>query len=103
MSENSTHRLAKKKAAGFGGKTECSLPGNKRLDVNNTNRRRDTEIERSGLPNRLVAATQRLKKSRTSQKPNTGPTKRHAKCSQNQVQGRNILLKREWETCSLAN
>lgn len=68
MPEKSTHRRAKKKAAGYGGKTEVSLPGNKRLDAITKNRRRATEVERSGLPNRLDAAAQRLKKSRASKK-----------------------------------
>ncbi len=68
MSEKSSHFRAKKRAAGSRGRTEVSLPGNKRLDAITRNRKRATEIERSGLPYRLVAAAQRLKKSRAPQK-----------------------------------
>lgn len=68
MSEKSIHRRAKKKAAGTGGRTEVSLPGNKRLDAITKNRKRATEVERSGSPKRLVAAAQRLKKSGAPQR-----------------------------------
>lgn len=68
MPEKSTHYRAKRKAAGFRGRTEVPLRGNKRLDAITKNGKRATEVERSGLPNRLVAAAQRLKKSRAPQK-----------------------------------
>ncbi len=68
MPEKSTHRRAKKKAAGYGGKTEVSLPGKKRLDAITKNRRRATEVERSGSPKRLADSAQRLKKSGVPQR-----------------------------------
>ena len=68
MPEKSTHYRAKKKAAGFRGRTEVPLRGNKRLDAITRNRRRATEVERSGWSNRLDAAAQRLKKSCASQR-----------------------------------
>lgn len=68
MPEKSTHRRAKKKAAGYGGRTEVSLPGNRRLDAITKNRRRATEVERSGSPKRLAVAAQRLKKSGAPQR-----------------------------------
>ena len=68
MPEKTTHRRAKKKAAGYGGKTEVPLLGGKRLDALTEGGRRATEGERSGTAAGLNAAARRLKKSGASQK-----------------------------------
>ena len=66
MSESSAHRKAKQKAAGKSGKTEVSLPGNRRLDA--ATKKKATEVERSGNPASLEKAAQRLKDSKKPQK-----------------------------------
>ncbi len=68
MPETPAHRRAKKRAAGSGGKTEVSLRGKQRLDALTKGGGRATEVERSGSPAGLGAATQRLKKSGAPQK-----------------------------------
>ena len=68
MPESSAHRRAKKRAAGFGGRTEVPLRGKQRLDALTKGGGRATEVERSGSTAGLVAAAQRLKKSGARQK-----------------------------------
>ena len=68
MPEKSTHRRAKKRAAGPGGRTEVPLRGKQRLDALTKGGGRATEVERSGSSAGLNAATQRLKKSGAQQK-----------------------------------
>ena len=63
MPETPSHRRAKNKAAGPGGRTEVPLPGGKRLDARTQGGDRATEIERSGSPQGLEAAALRLKQS----------------------------------------
>ena len=66
MSETKSHKRAKRKAAGKSGKTEVPLKGGGRLDA--ASRRRATEVERSGDPEKLHLAAKRLKRSRKPQK-----------------------------------
>ena len=68
MSETPSHRRAKNRAAGPGGKTEVAIPGNQRLDALSKGRARATEVERSGSRVGLEAAADRLKKSGAAQK-----------------------------------
>lgn len=66
MSETTSHKRAKKRAAGKSGKTEVLLKQNKRLDAET--KKRATEVERSGSMDRLKKAAKRLKKSGKHQK-----------------------------------
>ena len=66
MSETTSHKRAKRKAAGASGKTEVPLPGRRRLDA--ATRNRATEVERSGSPQKLALAVRRLKSSGKRQK-----------------------------------
>ncbi len=66
MAETPSHKRAKAAAAGKSGQTEKPLPGNRRLDA--ASPKRATEIERSGAPQKLVQAAQRLKASGKPQK-----------------------------------
>ena len=68
MPETPTHRRAKRRAAGPGGRTEVPLGGKQRLDALTKGGGRATEVERSGSTLGLNAAAQRLKKSRAPQK-----------------------------------
>ena len=70
MPESPTHKAAKHRAAGKGGKTEVPIKGGQRLDAT----RKDTaiEVERSG---NLDKAAARLKKSGKSQKVLVVPQK----------------------------
>ena len=68
MPEKPSHRRAKNKAAGPGGRTEVPLPGGKRLDARTQDGRRATEVERSGTRRGLEAAARRLKQTRAPQK-----------------------------------
>jgi len=68
MSETRSHRRAKKRAAGRGGRTEVRLKGGKRLDALTKRGRRATEVERSGSTAGLTAAAKRLKRSGAPQK-----------------------------------
>ena len=68
MPETQSHKRAKQKAAGRGGKVEQKLPGRKRLDAITKSGKTATEIERSGTTQGLSKAAQRLKKSRAKQK-----------------------------------
>lgn len=68
MPETPTHRRAKRRAAGSGGRTEVPLQGRQRLDALTKGGRRATEVERSGSSSGLNAAARRLKKSGASQK-----------------------------------
>ena len=66
MAESQSHKRAKSKAAGKGGKTETPLSGNRRLDAQTKNKA--TEVERSSSNERLERAAQRLKDSGLPQK-----------------------------------
>lgn len=66
MSESKSHKRAKKRAAGKGGRTEVPLNGGKRLDAASSTTA--TEVERSGSTARLEAAARRLKASRKKKK-----------------------------------
>lgn len=66
--ETKSHKRAKAKAAGKGGKTEKKLPGGKRLDAITKGDGTATEVERSGTTQGLNRAAQRLKKSGARQK-----------------------------------
>ena len=68
MPETPTHRRAKRRAAGPGGRTEVLLRGKQRLDALTKGGGRATEVERSGSTSGLNAAAERLKKSRAPQK-----------------------------------
>lgn len=61
MSESSSHKKAKSRAAGASGQTEKKISGNRRLDAVSTNKA--TEIERSGTYECLENAARRLKQS----------------------------------------
>ncbi len=63
MPEKPSHRRAKSKAAGPGGRTEVPLPGGKRLDARTRGGGRATEVERSGSAQGLAAAARRLNQS----------------------------------------
>lgn len=79
MPESSSHKRAKGRAAGKKGKTEVSLPGNRRLDAATS--KKATEVERSGNQRNLVKAAQRLKSSRKSQKVLQVPQKDMSKAA----------------------
>ena len=66
MSETSSHKRAKSKAAGKSGKTEVPIKGNRRLDA--ASKHKASEIERSGNKEALEKAARRLKASRKPQK-----------------------------------
>ena len=61
MSETTSHKRAKARAAGKQGKTEVPLKGGRRLDA--ASPRTATEVERSGNRRSLDAAARRLKAS----------------------------------------
>ena len=61
MAETKSHKQAKNNAAGASGTTEKPLSGGRRLDA--ATRKRATEVERSGSPQRLQQAARRLKSS----------------------------------------
>ncbi len=66
MSESSSHKRAKSKAAGKSGKTEAPLQRNRRIDA--VTSKKATEVERSGTKSGLKKAAQRLKDSRKPHK-----------------------------------
>ena len=68
MPESKSHRRAKNRAAGRGGRTEVRLRGNKRLDALTKGGGRATEVERSGTAAGLNAAAKRLRSSGAKQK-----------------------------------
>ena len=68
MAESTSHKNAKRKAAGSGGQTEVPLSGNRRLDAKTESGKRATEVERSGSSAGLEKAAARLKSSRAKQK-----------------------------------
>lgn len=67
MAESRSHKSAKRRAAGKGGKTEAKLPGNRRLDAKSSGGARATEVERSGSPAKLRKAARRLRDSGANQ------------------------------------
>ena len=66
MTESKSHERAKNRAAGKSGETEVKIPGGRRVDA--MTQSRATEIERSGTPEALRRAAQRLKASGAPQK-----------------------------------
>jgi len=66
MSESSSHKRAKSKAAGKSGQTEVPLSKNRKLDAATKNRA--TEVERSGTNSGLKKAVERLRDSKKNQK-----------------------------------
>lgn len=68
MTESQSHKTAKRKAAGKGGRTEVPLKGGKRLDAKTKSGKTATEVERSGSAAGLQKAAGRLKKSRSKRK-----------------------------------
>lgn len=68
MSESSTHKQTKAKAAGRGGKTEVPLSRGRRLDAISASGNRATEVERSGSSFGLEKAAERLKDSGAKQR-----------------------------------
>ena len=65
MSKSDSHKNAQSKAAGKNGYTEFSLNNGKKLDAMSANKKRATEVERSG---NFSEAAARLKSSGASQK-----------------------------------
>ena len=63
MTESRSHKSAKRKAAGKGGRTEVRLKGGRRLDAKTKSGNTATEVERSGSNSALEKAAGRLKKS----------------------------------------
>ncbi len=80
MTESKSHRAAKRKAAGKGGKTEVPLSRGRRLDALSPSGRA-TEVERSGNTNALQAAARRLKASKAKQRVLQVPQKDMAKAA----------------------
>lgn len=68
MAETSSHKRAKSKAAGAGGKKEVPLSGGRRLDALSAGGGRATEVERSGDPVNLEKAARRLAASNAKQR-----------------------------------
>lgn len=68
MSETTSHKRAKSKAAGKNGQTEVKISRNRRLDAVTKSGKRITEVERSGSTQGLNKAANRLKSRRSSQK-----------------------------------
>ena len=68
MSESSSHKKTKAKAAGRNGKTEVPLSGGRRLDALSSDGKRATEVERSGTSDGLKKAARRLRDSGAKQK-----------------------------------
>ena len=79
MGKSPSHKRAQAKAAGKQGRTEAPLPGGRRLDAKLG--RKATEVERSGNPARLVAASRRLKAAHASQRVLQVPQKDMAKAA----------------------
>ena len=68
MTETTSHKKAKGRAAGKSGKKEVPLSRGKRLDALSSSGKTATEIERSGDMRSLKAAASRLKSSGASRK-----------------------------------
>lgn len=68
MAETPSHKRAKSKAAGPGGKTEVPLSKGRRLDALSAGGGRATEVERSGTTTGLQKAAKRLQESKAKQK-----------------------------------
>lgn len=79
MSESTSHKRAKARAAGRSGRTEVPIKGGRRLDAK-TNKRA-TEVERSSTANGLRKAAHRLKITPSSQKVLQVPEKDMAKAA----------------------
>jgi hypothetical protein len=68
MSESGPHRRAKWRSAGRGGRVEVPLPSGRRLDALSWNGAWATEVETSGLFERLALAAWRLAESGAPQR-----------------------------------
>lgn len=68
MSKSQSHKKAQINAAGNKGKTEVKLRSGKILDALTSSGKRATEVERSGSPQALLKAAERLKESGSPQK-----------------------------------
>jgi hypothetical protein len=79
MPESSSHRRAKRHAAGNSGRTEVPLPGGRRVDARTP--KTATEIERSGNAASLTAAARRLAASRAPRKVLQVPQKDMARAA----------------------
>lgn len=66
MSETSSHKRAKRRAAGKSGRTETPISRGRRIDA--TTNKKATEVERSGSSSGLEKAARRLKSSGKKQK-----------------------------------
>lgn len=82
MSESTSHRRAKNQAAGTHGETEVTLSRNGRLDALTSGGGRATEVERSGQPQRLREAAQRLDSSGATQRVLQVPNQDMSKASE---------------------
>ena len=82
MSETPSHKRAKAKAAGPGGKTEVPIKGGRRLDAKTAGGKKATEIERSGTTQGLSQAARRLKASKAPQKVHQVPQQDMGKAAQ---------------------
>ena len=72
MPKSNSHSRAQAKAAGKGGKTEASIKNGQKVDAMTANKKRATEVERSG---NFAKAAQRLKDSGCPQKVMQVPQK----------------------------
>lgn len=85
MGESSSHKKAKRKAAGKSGKTEVKLSRNRRLDA--ATKIKATEVERSGSTKGLNKAVSRLKDSGKKQRVLVVPQKDMDKASKAMREG----------------
>ena len=79
MSELSSHKRAKSRAAGKSGQTEKKISGNRRVDA--VTKKKATEVERSGTSKGLQKAASRLNSTKKSQKSLQVPQKDMNKAS----------------------
>ncbi len=79
MSESTSHKRAKSKAAGKSGTTEKKLKSGQRLDAKTP--KKATEVERSGSDLGLEKAAKRLKQANTPQKVLQVPEKDMSKAA----------------------
>lgn len=82
MAETTSHKRAKRKAAGRKGQTEKPLKYGKRLDAISPGGKRVTEVERSGTVKGLKKAVARLKSVKAPQKVLQVPQPHMPKASQ---------------------
>lgn len=72
MTKSNSHKSAQERAAGKNGQTEYKLRNGQKLDAMSANKKRATEVERSG---NFSDAAKRLKSSGASQKVMQVPQK----------------------------